>query len=177
MAKKLHNLTMSASGHMVGVAWATDPGTEKEARWHVWLKIDSAATAARHHDLPSLPVSPYAVRDPDKGLRKNPPVAEVRYRGRTGAWLDATTKANAPMVQQALAEAERLGLYQIAVDKAAADEQARVDSLRDEQAAKMDAAVQQLVIEGLPGAVDFALAYGTLSQAERQRVFQIMRHT
>jgi hypothetical protein len=171
--KELQGLNMDGPhGNMVGVFWETDVGTADHARWHVWLEIDKAASAGGEV---GLPVTPYTVREPHKGLRKNPPLtAPTRLAGR-GKWLDATAKAHAPMVQLALAEAERRGLYQQALDKAADKEFAERDARLQEQSDTMLAAAQQLVTEGLPGAENFAAQVASLSRAQRARMLQIIQ--
>lgn len=168
MAKtpEILNLHVFVAGG-VKVCWETPDGF----RWHVGIVSTHDQTLA-----PPVPVTPYAVsfraRDP-KVLRKNPP--ETPRYGHKGSWLDPFTKANAPMVQHALQEAERLGLYQVAVAKAAADEQARVDAIRDEQAADMLAAAERLLAEGLPGAADFLASVQQLTPDQQARMLQLIK--
>ncbi len=184
MAKKpeILNLRVRLAGG-VAVVWETPDGF----RWHVPLELQREG---RQQGGPWLPLVPYRVADQTRvlgklgyndrfqfQLRKNPPEKghpNYRYDAR-GRWLDATAKANAPVVQHVLAEAERLGLYQIAVDKAAADEQARVDAIRDEQAADMLAAAQRIADEGLPGAAEFLASLQQLTPDQQARMLQLIK--
>jgi hypothetical protein len=184
-------------GNMVGVSWR-NPANE---RFHVWLQIERGEPAqGRPSGLPGLPVMPYTVRDEQltagrnagqlaMGARyrfqlyKNPPLNPdgTHKNSRDPGYfatrhLDANAKAHAATVQHALREAERLGLYQLAIDAAAAEEAARVDAAQQEAADTMLHAAQQLVDEGLPGAEQFAAQVRDLSRDQQARMLWLIQN-
>lgn len=152
----MDNLHMTVSGNMVSVGWEMGG-----ARFHVWLQIDRSATLMDYRH--GVPVKPYAIR-PNRhvgshGNRfeyqifKNPPLS-IPYGGEgyfKTRYLDATAKAHAATVDKALREAERLGLYQQAVNAREAQEQAREEARTDAQADAAKRALRQLMDEGALG--------------------------
>lgn len=125
--KKLNNLHMIVRAGMTGVGWYDRNGH----RYHIWLQTEA-----------DKPVTPYAIRPEPKGkpiLYVNPPGDIGRYDPGyfQSRRLDATAKANAALVAEALRRAEAEGLYEQAV---AANEAEERERLARERAERLDRA-------------------------------------
>lgn len=176
----MKNLGMTVSGNMVSVYWE-----KGGARFHVWLEIALGAhnDGGRH----GVPVSPYRVRAERRTgstqttptLYKNPP-KDTPHRGPgyfKTRYLDASLKAHAATVQKALAEAERLGLYQQAADQLEVTESAAREAQLDSNADVARRALQQLMAEGALGS---GLIQQYLDAADRDslaRLYLIVHQT
>lgn len=131
----IHNLSVHASGSMTGVFWTASNGE----RHHVWLameQVEGSTCSSPNNGL--VPVKPYRVKGeyrlghsdyaPSILYRNAPLNVDGTHKSRHDAGffetrrLNATAKANAPLVAEALRRAEAEGLFEAAVEQATRDE-------------------------------------------------------
>lgn len=182
----MENLHMHVNGGMVSVGW-----TKGAARYHVWLSCNPSkrveAGGCTHH----TPISPYRVKldDPSRWPDRHKhqlfvnPLDGVERRD-PGYFdtkrLNAEAKVNKPMVEEALARAEREGLFKAALLKLDDDKVAADDARLTEQADKARGALaeeeKRLLGDGNVKAATAITEY--LATADREslaRLYRIVR--
>lgn len=174
MAKQIENLTCTRNGgSMVNVSWEAG-----DARFHVWLDVDANG-----------PVRPFRVRRDNPSsmtgrfgciLYKNS-IAGMREPGFFPTRkLDATSRTHEATVATALAEAERLGLYEQGIAAKDAEKAALELTLiaRRSNAIRAEAfkEVEALRADGLIFAADSLQAWANVIPAkEAARLFSRIR--
>lgn len=180
----MENLHMHVNGGMVSVGW-----TKGAARYHVWLAVnplDRVAAGGREH---STPLSPYRPQDDDPRrwpnrhrhqLYVNPLVGQRDPGHFDTKRLNAAAKVNASMVGEALARAEREGLFKAALtkldDDKAAEDDAQLTAHADKARRALTEEQGRLYTEGNNAAGDAINDY--LTTADRDslaRFYRIVR--